>query len=112
LSGFTELMAVTMCNPSGAGASVNCEVPGNKNEGYCRLNDQILHVCPASFSALHNRSLKVVMPPGRNGCAGPMMMIFLGLPWYTDFYCTKILWNADFADETDKTDLLLRNKVV
>ena len=27
------------------------------------------------------------------------------------FYCTRFLWDADFADETDKTDLLLSSKM-
>lgn len=79
LSGLTELIAVTIFIPAGAGASVNCDEPGNRKEGYCNEKDQMVHEWPASENALQRRSLKVVMPPGLMGCAGPIMMIFLEL---------------------------------
>lgn len=85
--------------PAGGGASVYCEVPGNKKEGYCSEKDQMLLVWPAAVKARQSLSLKVVMPPGRRGCAGPRMMIFwdadgmvnrtlmtLILQIYTDFF--------------------------
>ncbi len=62
--------------PFGGGASVNCEDPGKRKDGYYNEKDQMLHSCPASRKALQRRSLKVVIPPGRKGCAGPIMIIF------------------------------------
>ena len=79
-----------MVIPAGAAPSVYWEEPGNKKDGYCKEKDQMLHACPACKKALHNRSLKVVMPPGRNGCAGPMMITFL--------------WNTDDTDNKDNKD--------
>jgi hypothetical protein len=59
--------------------------------------DQMEQVCPSSINALHNLSLKVVIPPGLKGYAGPMMMIFL--EWNTD--------DTDWTDFPSKENFLL-----
>jgi hypothetical protein len=73
-----ELMADTMRKCGGGGTSVNWELPGKRKEGYCKEKDQMLQSYPSLLNAWHKRSLKVVMPPGLSGCAGPMMMILFG----------------------------------
>lgn len=64
-----------MLMPLGAGASVNWLDPGKRKEGYCSEKDQIVQEWPASINARHSLSLKVVMPPGLSGWAGPRIMI-------------------------------------
>ena len=62
--------------PSGAGSSVNCDLPGNNIEGYCRLKLKISTSSPLSAKAFASLSLNVDMPPPRRGCAGPIITIF------------------------------------
>ncbi len=71
-----ELIVLFMRMPSGAGSSVNCDLPGNNIEGYCRLKLKISTSSPLSAKAFASLSLNVDMPPPRRGCAGPTITIF------------------------------------